>query len=460
MIKRWHEPMQHWSRERGLEFLPDGLLPAWTRVLASGAGAGAHRAALVISWTDTSQTSMGGFTKYPERGHHHLCRGVLPGGLEGVLAHQLHLALDSDSDGESWHAYPTTVVVARLPEGARVAQDLTGRAGTGPAEIKALFELGRGGDRPAMPVAGPSTIQRATHAWTADPAEDPALLAELLDADLDAALALAPPATVVEYRYGGLCVSARGAITDPAALDALCRVAATFAAGMRRAAGLLPALDPAAELPAPAQTPRSQWIDQGVARVTWHTPPASVPEATAAYAQAVEEEAAGSGRSARRIGLGAAFVIAWIALGITLGLGYAFDRVLESVAVCIFFGPFFLYRLFKGALELGREAKADHAASHALPWGLEAFTRGYASTRGMVPEDRDAFRRRFESPVPGTPLKVLRGKGCRLVLWADYSDVTRRTYHLIGVGKRIVAHEVDDAGRSIANLDRLAAEVC
>ena len=165
-------------------------------------------------------------------------------------------------------------------------------------------------------------------------------------------------------------------------------------------------------------------------------------------------------RFAGRVGFGAALVIAWIALGITLGLGYAFDRVLESVAVCIFFGPFFLYRLFKGARDLGREARADHAASRALPWGLEAFARGYASARGMVLEDRDAFRRRFESPVPGTPLKVLRGKGCRLVLWADCSDVTRRTYHLIGVGKRTVAHEVDDAGRSAANLDRLAAEVC
>ena len=36
MIKRWHEPMQQWARERGLELLPDGLLPPWTRVLARG----------------------------------------------------------------------------------------------------------------------------------------------------------------------------------------------------------------------------------------------------------------------------------------------------------------------------------------------------------------------------------------------------------------------------------------
>ena len=138
MIKRWHEPMQKWSRERGLEFHPDGLLPAWTRVLAKGAGAGAHRASLVISQSDSSQTSTGGFTKYPERGHHHLCRGVLPGGVEGVVAHQLHLALDSSDEGESWHAFPTTVVVARLPAGARVAQDLTARRAPRPGRVKPL----------------------------------------------------------------------------------------------------------------------------------------------------------------------------------------------------------------------------------------------------------------------------------------------------------------------------------
>jgi hypothetical protein len=46
------------------------------------------------------------------------------------------------------------------------------------------------------------------------------------------------------------------------------------------------------------------------------------------------------------------------------------------------------------------------------------------------------------------------------VLWTDDSDLTVRRFHLIGVGSRTVAHEVDDAGRSAANLDRLAAEVC
>jgi hypothetical protein len=34
MIDRWHDPIQQWARDRGLDFLPDGLLPAWTRTLA------------------------------------------------------------------------------------------------------------------------------------------------------------------------------------------------------------------------------------------------------------------------------------------------------------------------------------------------------------------------------------------------------------------------------------------
>ena len=33
MIDRWHDPMAQWARDRGLEFLPDGLLPPWTQTL-------------------------------------------------------------------------------------------------------------------------------------------------------------------------------------------------------------------------------------------------------------------------------------------------------------------------------------------------------------------------------------------------------------------------------------------
>ena len=460
MIKRWNDPMQQWAQGRGLEFLPDGLLPPWTGALTRGTGAGSHRAGLVIAQGEHSRSSVGGLKKYPERSSHHLCRGTLPGGLDGVVAHQLHLSLESTSDGESWYAFPTTVVVARLPEGARVVQDLTGRPGVAgtPVTAAAVLDLS-GGRGDALPVAAGTTQQRATHFWTADPPEDPALLGELIGPEIDAALAAAPRDTVVEYRYGGLCVSARGAIVDAATLDALCGVAAAFAAGMRRAAALLPALDAGAPLPPPADTPRTRWIDEGVARVQWPTPPASVPEAAAAYAAAVAHEASGSGRLVRRFTLAAAALIALAALGITCAIALVFDSVVGAIAFIVIAGPIFLFRLIRGALRAGSEASADHVAARATPWGIEAFARGYAASRGMQLEDRDAFRRRFASPVPGAPLKVLRGDRCRLVLWADYSDVARSTYHLIGVGARTVAHQVDDAGRSAANLDRLAAEV-
>ena len=426
MIDRWHDPMQQWARDRGLDFLPDGLLPAWTRTLAAGAGAGSHRAGLVIAQTDHSRSSTGGWKKYPERAHHHLCRGTLPGGLEGVVAHQVHVELDSDSEGESWYAFPTTVVVARLPEGGRVVQELTVRE----------FE------------------------WRPEPAEEPALLAELRSPDVEAALAAAPRGTRIEYRYGGLCVAQRGAVTDPAALDALCRVAAAFAAAMGRACALLPALDPVAPLPAPADTPRARWIAEGVKRVEWHTPPGSIPEARAAYELAVADEAKGSGSKARKVLIPAAIVLSLVIGAVILGIGLAFDSLVGAVAFIVVFGPFFLWRLFRGAWQAGSEVAADHTAAHAGPWGAEAFARAYAAARGMELEDRDAFRRRFDSPVPGTPVKVLRGDGCRLVLWTDDSDLTVRRFHLVGIGSRTVAHEVDDAGRSAANLDRLAAEVC
>jgi hypothetical protein len=425
MIARWHDPMQQWARDRGLEFHPEGLLPAWTRTLARGAGAGAHRAGLVTAQTDHSRSSRGGWTKYPERGHHHLCRGTLPGGLEGVVAHQLHLELDSDPEGESWYAFPTTVVVARLPAGSRVVQDLTIRDGE----------------------------------WQADPPEDPALLGELRSPTLEAALAAAPPGARIEYRYGGLCVAVRGAVTDAAALDALCRAAAAFADGMAGACALLPALDPATALPPPADTPRARWIAEGVQRVQWHAPPQSVPEARAAYELAVADEAGDSGRSARKVLLPAAIVLSLVLGAVILAVGYAFDSLAGAIVFIAVFGPFFLWRLFKGAWQTGGEVAADHTAAHAGPWGTEAFARAYAAARDMELEDRDAFRRRFDSPVPGTPIKVLRRDGCRLVLWTDDSDLTARRFHLIGVGARTVAHEVDDAGRSSAKLDALAAEV-
>lgn len=417
--------MEAWARERGLDFVPDGLLPAWTPTLAQGLGRGAHRAGLVIARGRHSVTSVGGLTKYPERASHDLCRGTLPGGLEGVVAHHLHLDLHGASDGESWKAFPDTVVVARLPAGARVVQELTIRAG----------------------------------AWQVEPAEDPALLATLRTPQVEAALAAVPDDTTLEYRYGGLCVASPHAVTDAAVLDALCRLAAAFGVAMEGAAALLPALDPDTPLPPPAEDERARWLAEGVARVQWSRPPASVPEAAAAYGQMLGEEAAASGSSVRRIAMAAALVLAVLGLAAIAALG-AFFGWPAALGALIVVGPLFVFRLLRGAWRTGAEASADHLAARTTPWGLEAFARGYAAERGMVLEDRDAFRRRFDSPVPGVPLKVLRGGGRRLVLWLDTSDLAAKRHVLIGIGPAgVVHHQVDDAGRSVANLDRLAAEV-
>ena len=79
MIERWNEPIEQWARDRGLEYVPDGLLPAWSKVLAAGLGAGTHRAGLVTHRTARTTQAVGGLKKWPERGTHHLCRGALPG---------------------------------------------------------------------------------------------------------------------------------------------------------------------------------------------------------------------------------------------------------------------------------------------------------------------------------------------------------------------------------------------
>jgi hypothetical protein len=472
MIERWNDPIEQWARDRGLEYVPDGLLPAWSAALAAGLGAGTHRAGLVTHRTANSAQAVGGLKKWPERGSHHLCRGRLPGGLEGVLAHHVHLALDSfgADDGQSWYAFPDTVVLARLVEGSRVVTHLRARPGA-PGEVKALFTFGGGDDAaPALPVAGPQTLTRGSHTWTADPPEDPAILDAIMSRELDEALIAAPEGTEVELRYGALCVSAPNAITQAAALDALCRVATAVAAGVARAAALLPSLDAAEPLPAPPVTPRSQWIDAGVARVQWPQPPASVPEAAAAYAEAVRHEARGAGSSMRLIAFGAAVVVTiLVAAAVVLGGRLFGDNNVEIAAFIVISAPFFLWRLGRSVLHAGREASDDHIAARATPWGIEAFARGYAAQRGLQLEDRDAFRRRFDSPVPGEPLKVMFGPiaagapAGRLVLWLDRLDLAVKRYFVLAVvpgphGPEVVSREVTDAERSAATLDALAVE--
>jgi hypothetical protein len=141
-----------------------------------------------------------------------------------------------------------------------------------------------------------------------------------------------------------------------------------------------------------------------------------------------------------------------------------------------FTGLILLPGVFAAARGARREVIASHVALRAGPWGIEAFARGYASARGMRLEDCEEFRRRFDAPLPGRPLKVLRASDdLRLVLWLSRFELPKQHWLLAIVparegpppavdgyvvaarsGALCVAVPVGDEGRSGAALDTLA----
>ena len=82
------EAMEAWARERGLVFEGEGLFPAATALLREGLGAGSHRAGVIVKETAHSLTSVGGFSKKPERHTMNIARGRLPGGIDGAVGRQ------------------------------------------------------------------------------------------------------------------------------------------------------------------------------------------------------------------------------------------------------------------------------------------------------------------------------------------------------------------------------------
>ena len=132
----------------------------------------------------------------------------------------------------------------------------------------------------------------------------------------------------------------------------------------------------------------------------------------------------------------------------------------------------------------GRRAPGASEAE-AEAWGLEAFAAGYASTRGMVVEDREELRRRLAFPFPIALERVLYGPlaggpAGRIVLAVDHAEVSDERFWNVAVvpapagegapaaaepfsAERrgdwlFVRDRVTVAGRAAARLDRLAAE--
>jgi hypothetical protein len=444
------EALRAWALERGLVFEGEGLFPAVTTQLREGLGAGTHRAGMIVSETAHSTTSVGGFGKKPERHTANICRGRLPGGVDGAVGHHFHLEYRSDGSdgGHSWLAVPHTVVLAYVQEGARVARELK--------------------------LQGPAV-------WMTDPPESPRDMQEMTREANDE-LAAAPEGTSVEMRDGSICVAARGVIEDGATLDILCRVASTLGDGARRAAAQYPPLDPTAPTRSQVLPPELEWVEPMTARIDWPEPPANVPAAMAAYAGLHGEYHEETKRTVSGIALLALFVggVLWFGFGALLALAFGlYLEALIEIAIGLFGAP----AAIRAALRAGRETADDSVAARSRLPGLEAFAREYGRSRDMALEDRDEFRRRFASPIPGAPLKVLYGKlggevTGRVVLWISRDERWQVQYWNMAVVPApagdaagvlpqfrvervgdvlVIAEPVPDEGRSVERLDALRA---
>ncbi|HEY8582719.1 MAG TPA: hypothetical protein VIL49_07220, partial [Capillimicrobium sp.] len=304
-----YDSLEPWARSRRLDYTPQDLLPPLTRRLRLGVGVGTHRAGITEPGPLGMTMVTGGIFapgtgKRPERATYDVCRGVLPGGAEGVLARHVHLERYSTSDGEGWTQIVSTVVVVRLPEGCRPAAELTIDRSQ-PLQALATIDLSRPSSDARSTMVGHASSRTERDGWTfrVDPAADERDLETIAGPPVLEALRLAPRATV-ELDHGVLCVwqpgipehdRSEGAAPPDQQLDALCLLASAVAQALGAVADRHAPLDAAAPVGAPAVTDRARWIDAGVQTVDWPQPPASIPEAEAAYAKAVADSAGRKG---------------------------------------------------------------------------------------------------------------------------------------------------------------------
>lgn len=476
MIDWAKDAMRGWAESRGLRFTEEGLLPPATDALRDGLGVGTRRAGVIRKQTEHTTSARGGFTKRPERSTWNLCSGVLPGGVEGVVAHHVHLEHMRIGEGHSWYAVPRTVVYLELPERTRPVRWLTGGR-EGGVSAAGSITVARGDEIVRVPR---TRVEHDGIAWTATPAEEPARV-ERLTAAASAALAAAPPRTRVELRDGALCVVTPGAVEDPAVLDTLCAIAAAIAGGAVAVTAGDPPLDPQTPVGPPAETPRRTWLREGAARIAWPTPPESVSAAQAAYRDIAEQmaRARGSRWKVRAIALVAVLVGIALWIGLDLALMALFQSARFELALALVVSLLFLVPAgLRAAWQAGGEIHHDEVTARALPWGLEAFAEQYAASRGLRVEDADAFRHRFRSPVPGAPIRVLYGdlgggvpgwlalwvddtlpqtRNCLLAVipaQEDAAPVTGYEAH-VADGLLVLCDDVTADERSVARLDAL-----
>lgn len=429
-----------WARRQGLRYERYGVLPTVSKLLESG--------------EESSRANAS-----PARWAENLCTGTLPGGLEGTLAHFSYQYYSSDA----WTHETWTIVLARVLDGIRIARDMEARPEWG---IVLSFEREFGPEY--------RDIQAGELLWRVPVEEDEKLVR--------GAVSALPDDRYYSLREGMIVVAVKGVLADPEALYQHCRVAAAFAAGLRNTARLLRPLVPGEALPAPRSTPYRDWVAAGAAQVRWRDPPPDLDSAATGYAEAARRDPAieRRARRGRRILYGIFFGVAVLSallagaaaavLGGGAGLVTGAFAFLVVMAIGLALGRF-----------AGRGAGGAEAQFRREAWGLAAFANEYARSRGLTLEDQDEFRRRFATPVPGSPQRVMRGElpggvEGRVVLWRDRNVPARGFVNMAIVqappstaaapytatpasdGWLVVTEHVDRAGRSVARLDGVALE--
>ena len=455
--------LAEWARERGLRYEREGMLPTASEYLEPGdsPAASAARAGPVLDrlHVDVPDHLVANLDDRPHWAES-LCQGMLPGGLDGTLAHYCWWQhVGSGEGGGRWTIQTNTVVVAPVLEGTRIARDLEGRANW-PTEISS-YEREYGSDYRRVEI-GP-------RAWDIPAEEDDGLVRTALERvpALDATITL---------RDGWLVLITRDEYGDPAALDGVCRTIAAAARGLRDAARTLRPLAPGDPLPEARSTPYRDWVKQGANRVRWSTPPPDLNSAVAGYEQAggSDPEVAKRRRRARLTILALFAVIGAIVGGISaIGGG--------TGAAALVFGAVMVIGILI-ALLLGRQTGEQESSFRQQAFGLEAFAREYAGSRGLYMEDHDELRRRLPLPVHGSPQRAMRGtlpggaEG-RIVLWRDRNLPGRAVVNMAIVhapnggqaeppfaavpadgGWLVVCEWTDERGRSAARLDAVARE--
>jgi len=379
-------------------------------------------------------------------------------------------------------------VFADLPLRARPVFHLEGRKGGG--EIKAAFTLGKVKemDSPLDGVvpAPRGKVESGGLEWTSFPAETDDRIRRIVSASSRSLDGLPWERAAVEYECGRLAVWVRGrALTEPGALDALCRFASGVADGLSEVDGVGEPLDLGSPLPMPEPDARQAWTDAGAALVEWDAPPVSVVAAQERYKKDMKPHATRTGWKVYGIVAVTLFVFSLLVAAVSLGLSLAFDDYPMPIAIVIAvvsvgIGAIGANRI---GLETGQEALEDRLNSSSVPWGIEAFARGYAGQSGLTREDHEEFRRRLAVPFRGRCQiawqgELAPGRPGHLSVWIDPTDSPQPPrFYLLSVtaptgtrspagyetreadGLRLTWQEVTSVQRADHRLDQLRAAV-